>query len=341
MLLIKSFFRNRKNRIYLTIFIVLYVLIILLNEFNDYYENKKNELEIDSRYTIAIDNNDISEKLDSLEGISYTRLVTFTSLNENVVDYYRIEKFEDLILAYPDTYCGVSLNDDEIIVYTFAVDMTEGEGKSFIGQSINFYHNDKSLDFTIKDFISDAKHSYVCISSNLYNELLKDEVGYTYDLAAESYEDIERLDANEDADFKYMVGNNLIINNDLLKSVTNMLNILSVINILSIVVFIIASIFITHDLVCDLIPEYNLLKQMGFSNKQNIFNSLRNLIIFDVLILLIALFISIIIKFIFNKLFSYSLSYLNIKLVLLIVIFHVIVELGSLGLDVNRKERLD
>lgn len=340
MLLVKSFFRNKKNRIYLAIFVILYVLVILLNEFNTYYEKKKNELQIESRYTIAIDDNDISEELNNLEGISYTRLVKFTSSNVDAITD-KIEKFEDYVLAYPDTYCDVSLNDDEIIVNTYAVDMTKEDGKDFIGQSVSFYHNERSLDFTVKDFVIDAKHSYVCISSDLYEELLEDEVGYTYDLAAESYEDIEKMDANEDIGFKYMVGNNLALNNDLLQSVTNMLKVLSIINIISIIIFIIASIFITHDLVCDLVPEFSLLKQIGFSNKQNIFISLRNLILFDIFVLLIALVFSVVIKIIFNKCFSYSLSLINIRLVLLIFIFHTVVELVSLRLEVNHKEELE
>lgn len=363
MILLKSFFRKKKTKIYINIFSIIITILFLLSSIKLYVNNELNEMKKETTYLIMFakspheeifskekeiasykralsltkgkDNNIIytPEFIENPNGsISYTEKIDYKKL-----DWHRLEydsKEYPYILALNAKSCNQKLKENEIILSLEEnIDYRNEYKKNYINNEINLNHKNVEYNLKIKNIIEPQKLKYVCISDNLYNNLLPKEENYIYIinlLNYDKYSEIERKwQQLEDNDFysisvsKYYNDLNIFNKTNTLDKLTKMLKISTMI---SIIIFIIITIIVIKDLILEEEKDINLLKQMGYNKVQIILYSIRNLVTLDLIILATSLLFQSIVKIIINYKFNFKLKIFNIPLIIFIFLFYIITE---------------
>lgn len=157
----------------------------------------------------------------------------------------------------------------------------------------------------------------VCISDNLYNSLLPKEENYIYYVELARYNSLDKIqekwdDLKKNNVINYTSGQ--VYKDDELgmdEQLMNIIDTLKIVDIICLTIFCIIIVIVIKDLVSDEQKDILILKNIGYNKIQNIFNILKNILIFDVIVLMTSLLISAIIVMIINSILKFNLEILN------------------------------
>lgn len=375
MLLLKSFFRHKKTIIYLQVLCIITIILLLLNGINSFINNELDHLKHENSSLIMFSLNNHNQLLEKeTEITSYNRILPLTQGRDNniiytpkyieledgsiayeSIDYSKIEwkrliydeENYPYILTFPASYCNVTLNDNEVILALEEdLDYRLEYKDNYLDNNIYFQYQNQELKLKIKNIIEPKTFKYICISNNIYNNLIVNEEKYIYLINTKNYLDIEKLEDKwqdlEDNDF-YSINTNIkydtIETNDKETSLSNLSNMLRIANFISFIIFTIIAIFVIKDLISDEEKNINLLKQLGYNKTQIMKSTLINMLVLDIIILLISQIVSLILSIILNTLLDLNIQVFSIKLLFSIIVFIILFEFIFLIKPVNNKFR--
>ena len=352
MILLKGFFRKKRTKNTIMIISIILTILILINSFKNYSSNLYNEIQLNSQSFIVFSNKDYNNVINSSKLVkSSYRALTFnpskdneiikTSTNDDYILTWNNLLIHDIILAYSSSYCDNSIPDDEMIL---GLDEEYYNKEELINKEINFKYNDKNLTLKIKDLNQIKGHNYICISDNLYDQLIKEEKNYIYTIEPYNYTDIDRLpslfsDLNKD-NFYGILNIERPMNEENINAIEylqNIIGVFNVINIIFLIVSFIILIFVIKDFLLGENKEIVLLKQVGFNRFQNITNLFIKVIFLDIAILIMTLILIFFILFLLHFIIKIPFNIINIKGFILILLLIIIVELISCILNFSKK----
>ncbi len=361
MILLKGFFRKKKTIIYLRIFSIIITILFLLNGINNYINKELDRVKYESSSLIMFSLNNHEDLLkEESRVVSYNRIlplskgtdndiiytpqlveyedgsIGYESIDYSKIDWQRLIYQDDYpyILTFSASYCNTTLSYSEVILALEEDNDYRAEYKdNYLNNSISFQHNDKKLNLNIKNIIEPRNFKYICISDNLYNELLKDEDKYIYLINTKDYTTLEELKNEwqdlEENDF-YSIENNIFYNDietsDKKTSLSNLAAMLKIATIISFIIFAIIAIFVTKDLITDEEKDILLLRQIGFNKKQIITSTFKKILLLDIIVLIISLVASLLLSTLLNILLNLSIQILSLNLLLSITIFIILFE---------------
>lgn len=361
MILLKGFFRKKKTIIYLRIFSIIITILFLLNGINNYINKELDRVKYESSSLIMFSLNNHEDLLkEESRVVSYNRIlplskgtdndliytpqlveyedgsIGYESIDYSKIDWQRLIYQDDYsyILTFSASYCNTTLSYSEVILALEEDNDYRAEYKdNYLNNSISFQHNDKNLNLNIKNIIEPRNFKYICISDNLYKELLKDEDKYIYLINTKDYTTLEELKNEwqdlEENDF-YSIENNIFYNDietsDKKTSLSNLAAMLKIATIISFIIFAIIAIFVTKDLITDEEKDILLLRQIGFNKKQIITSTFKKILLLDIIVLIISLVASLLLSTLLNILLNLSIQILSLKLLLSITIFIILFE---------------
>jgi len=364
MLLQKAFFRKKNVRIYIVILTVLFSVVLLLNGYKKYYEKLSKDF-MSNHLVLVIkankDNKDLIENEDKLK--SYQRILSFDEEKDNSIIlnppitkgkgvekgehssklYWDSLEFNGKVLVFHASFIDKILEDNETILVTNDYNTKSEFINDYLNETINFNYHDEKISFKVKEVVEPISIPYICISDNLYNDLLTNEEDYIYygELKEYSYlEDIQKEWEKEIKNNEIMVESLSYFKDEELNmndNYQNIINILKIANIISMIIFYIIIVITIKNLVIDEHKDIILLRQMGYNNKQNIFNILKNLILLDLITTLLDLIIYILIIFIFNLVLGWKLDSFDYQFMLLTIILIIVIEIVFSIREVKKK----
>ena len=276
--------------------------------------------------------------------------IAYESIDYSKIEWKRLiydEENYPYILTFPASYCNVTLNDNEVILALEEdLDYRLEYKDNYLDNNIYFQYQNQELKLKIKNIIEPKTFKYICISNNIYNNLIVNEEKYIYLINTKNYLDIEKLEDKwqdlEDNDF-YSINTNIkydtIETNDKETSLSNLSNMLRIANFISFIIFTIIAIFVIKDLISDEEKNINLLKQLGYNKTQIMKSTLINMLVLDIIILLISQIVSLILSIILNTLLDLNIQVFSIKLLFSIIVFITLFEFIFLIKPINNKFR--
>ncbi len=364
MILLKAFFRKKKTNIYIKIFCIIFIVLFILNGINNYIDNELNKLKQETTSLIMFaqhnhddlinkepkvdtynrmlsmnqgDNSEIiymPEIITNTDGSkSYKEEIDYTKLNWQRLIYDT--NLYPYIFTFNSSYCNSNLNDKEVIL---ALDEEKDYRKEYINDyinnEINIKHNNEEYNLIIKDIITPKTFNYICISNNLYNNLIQKEEKYIYNIKLKDYKDLKEIQNKwqslEDNDFYNISISNYFSEIDMqerIKTLEKLVKMLKIGNIISTIIFFIITSVTIKDLIEDEKEEILLLKQVGFNNYKNLKIILKKLTIFNIIIFTFSILIFDIIVLIINKAFTFNIELFNLKYFIFTSVFIFIIEL--------------
>lgn len=252
------------------------IYILLLITMNIYIRGKFDTFERDRTTMIISGQEDHDELIKNTKSItSYRRAISFLSGIDNDVIYkieyemnsagepetknfdqnrYSWQKLElenSIIPAYRASTCNENLSKSEIILNTEARPLDSINLQKLLNQELTFKYNNDLIPLTVKKINDTNLHAYICISDELYDELIKDEKNHIYEIKMNSYKNYQKylykwinLETNDfysiSVPTSYMNLDESFKENRLSKFI----DILSILNLVSVVLGIIASIIL-------------------------------------------------------------------------------------------------
>lgn len=205
--MLKGFFRNKKNKVYLIIFIVALTCMFLLFAFKNYFINIKNMIFSENSIMIVNSTNDYYTYLSKNKNVFQIERIALLSPNYNcdtivkgnyviskptgeIIDSY-IENLDEKKISWDLlevmgfnhilVYGESSLSDNDVIIgidsnfYDYYEDIISEN----IGKEVQFYSNKKELSLNIVS-IRKEKWPKVIVSENTFNDLLNHQKKYSY-----------------------------------------------------------------------------------------------------------------------------------------------------------------
>lgn len=356
MVLIKAFLRKKKTKIYIKIFTIIITILFLLNGINEYvnYEFDKRDHPFSSIIMFAKENHeDILKKEKKVT--TYRRALNFSigvdneiiydpslKINGTSVEYEELDEtkilwsalqYKDTILAFSSSSCNTDLNDNEVILFLTEMDYNNEYMDNYRNYDITFRYKNQEITLLIKEILEPITFNYICISNALYNELIKEEQNYIYEIETDSYKTKEKLKERwnniEDNDFFHIdlqTYDKNIDSSNKNNILEQMVKILTIANIISLIIFFIILLFVTNDFISDEKDNMILLKQLGYTKRQNRVNLLRNMLILDFIIFVLSIIISLLISIIINLVLKIHLEIFHFNYILSILIYFIVVE---------------
>lgn len=338
MLLQKAFFRKKKIIIYILIFVILFSVIFLLNSYKRYYETFSNDFMIN--HTILIANTNKNHKNlveDEKEIKSFQRILVFeksinnetittTTYSQNkeyddevynsILDWEKI-MYKNQILVFPASFFDKKIDDNQVILFIQDSDYKPEDLTYYYNKKLIFGFNNENISLEIREVLEPTLIPCICISDNLYNKLLLKEENYVYYIKLAKYSSLDKIQDkwNNLSENKIISYTSETSYKDgelgMDQRLEDTINMLSIANIISLIILCIIMIVVIKDLVSDEQKDILLLKNIGYNKFQNIFNTLKNFLIFDVIVFCISLLLHTIIIFILNNTLNFHLEIFN------------------------------
>lgn len=267
-----------KNKIIIILVGIIYVIgLVIANViFRNNYDKLKNEYQ-----GIIIYGKESHEELfKNNKGIkSYSRLLTFTkgednevveslkkkidenglvqnNENSNKITWDSLSDDRGIVLTFRASVCDLELNDDEVVIIYHS-----NIPSSLIGKEMAFMFNDEEQKLTIKDINDKGIYNHICISNNLYDELVNEEVNYIYDIKTKDYKTYEYINENwrnlENNDFYGLSVPSISPSLDYSFKENRLSNIVDCLNIINLLTIILGIIMIVVIIVKGLVKKSN------------------------------------------------------------------------------------
>lgn len=348
----RSYFRKKKNKIYMIVLSVALAVCLLLSSFIEYYNDVVKDVFTNRALVMVESNVDAFEMLNEYEEIAnITRVLTMRPNNAYAVfgfyDNHSVigdgiimsgssdENINEKIKldgAEPGTINGNvvvrrddSLNDGEMKLGLAHAEYDSYDNSGIIKNTLNkvvgFYYKDKNYEFVIKD-IYETKFVEIKISEDLFDELVKQETKYTYVadiLEYETYGEVRISLQNKDELADAFVSIEAFYNHFEANTVSNALDLASTLQlVLYVLLFalIIFLIVVNKNQINDLNKNMMLEYKVGYSKSKVKINTFKRLFMLFTLSFVIALLLLVVVSVIINMFSDITLSYPNVKLLM-------------------------
>ncbi len=331
-MVLRSFFRNKVTKIYLTIITILLIAISFLFASVSYL-NKLCDEEYQKGSIVYVESKeDIYDELMNNEDIvNPYEIIKFDYTDEEIINKYNIFEYEvdEKILVYADKDNRYNLKDDEVVINYFDNNLSNQDKERyeyFKNQNINFIFNGNNITFKIKK-IEFKNHGSIVISNNLFNKLKKENMKYSYIVSFVSESVFKN---HKDIGVK---GIDLASVDDLAYSdkIKKNMNYIKYASYVCIGIFIIVIIVVNKNIISDLKNNMSVEVKLGYTNTQVRLNILKRLFLLHLLSLILAVLISaiviLIIKNIFTLNMSFNFIYKDILLICLIIMSDILLSL--------------
>lgn len=335
-MLLKSFFRKKNVKIYVTIITILYLAIFAINISSNYLIKVNND-DFKKRSLLYVNSSKDNIKLLSnekyLEDIKRCLIFDY---NDNLIYSYDLNLYDinNKTLVYKDIDHSKVLKENEIIInlnHTGYINIKDID--ELKNQTIKFEYQNKTLNLVIKDIVDSEIRSSIIVSSNLFNKLINDtNYCYVASISEEKQEGIIFHKLYDDVQGKIeLLTTDTSDSFDSRERIGKYINMLNIASVVACVVFIILLIVINRNIISDLDEILKLENFLGFRKKITYKYLLLRLISVHVLSLLLNMIIllPLIIVFEFK---------IDIKLILILIGFNIVCDL-LLSLIVNNKSK--
>ena len=345
MILVKGFFRSTKNKIYLLIFAIIFIVILMLLNFSKFFNYLLNDLYIENSNVLLIASNDYKKKLEKYKSIEEVSNVVLFERGENskiisqqgyvlskdgvLVDSYQNQEgtplyWDDIIPAGFGNIFATKDEKNEIVGNDLLINMTDGliykEDiiNSLIGEEISLKYNNQEYIFKISG-VTKSISPGITISSSLFEELINKNINYGYIIKESKFEEAVKIEKDLKKGYKddiIRVSNYECYSEETYKKIESYENTVSLIKvfvIFIIIIFLIIFFVCVSNLISDELKNLKYEILFGFSAFRVCFQ-----LIFEEFLLIINSFIlsilfSIIITYFINLHTEFSLNYLYIE----------------------------
>lgn len=350
MLLLKSFVRKGKIKIYMLLFVVLFSTLFILNGIGNSVRRELDDINYEQASFVMVAKENHEKLLKKERKVkNYRRALSFEVGKNNEIMYSKssyeddISAFkinwdrliynENMILAFNSSSCGLGLEKKEVELYLDEKDYDLSYLDNYLGEEIIFKYNEQDISLKIKGIRNPKTFNYICISDSLYNTLKEQEKNNIYDIETVSYKAMEYLSdkwINLESNNFYTSGLQIKIKDtDETKKINileNMIDMFNIIDFTSIVIVVLITIFVIKDLVGDEEKDILLLKEIGFNKRQNMGNSLRNMIVLDIIVFGLSIAVSGGIAFVLNCVCGFNLELFNLECFVYLSLFVIFIE---------------
>lgn len=312
-MILKSFYRKKSIKIYLTIFSLLITVIVSLSIIIKYIDKTINENFMENNYIYFESSKNIFESLkDNNDLVNLFECLTF-NLNNSIT---KIDYIEGKTLFIRDLQN--KLFNNEVII-----NLNENDYKRHKDEliNINLILNETEDSLKVKDVVNQKEINYVILSDSLFSKILSnvDKYEFITNIKSENMlnDFLKELDA-------FDVKNILIlsINHDdnMAKILNQYLYSLKLLNYIIIFIFLIVFVITENNILFDLRPNIELEYKLGFGKLKIKLNFIKRILTLHITAIINAIIISYIICYIINKTFYMNLMLKNMNFLLLILI---------------------
>lgn len=327
MIEIKSFFRAKSTKIYLSLFTIMLLIISILFNIRDYYKTIiTKSYQDNSYYTIVMnkDNNYISkiESNKNITDIKETLIIPISEIDikeENIINIL-VDNYTSSITIKEDTTNELKDNESYIEAYNYAFNNNKEihELKNIKLRNNNLY---------IKG-IKETKYTDIVVSNNIYQKLKEenDYISYTFILKDYNKKQETEKELNSIKDIEYYYSE-LFESSDKLNTLNKLKQIINIIEkvcILLITIFIFLFIIIVYSIISDNINKMYIERMLGFSKKQIKKYLIYKVILLCLLSIIIYIFIYKIISILINNILSMNLIKFNSNIIYISLILIII-----------------
>lgn len=358
MILLNEFLRKKQTKSFIKILTILLCIMFLLFKLDEAVKQYFDNYEYSIRAFLMSDNIPRDDILKKEKGIKeFKRALSFEKgldndviyspafiVNGTAVEYAeerdptRIEwnflKYEDDILAFPASYCGNKLKENEAILFLSDKSYNQEYAKNYINKEITFKYQGQEVPLVINSIQEPPVYNHICISDSLYNELLQKEKKYMYDIKTVDYKTQEELIEKWNKTIKsdsckihHPVRYKDVKSSEKANFLSNIISLLNVTNFISKIIFLIVVIIVIKDLITEEEKDISLLKHIGYTKLQNFTNSLKNMLVLDLIILTISTVLSFLIILAFSIVTKLNFELFNFNFMLILATFIFIIEL--------------
>lgn len=203
--------------------LIICVYISLLIVTNLYYRIANNTLENNTSSLVILGKENHEELFKNTKGIkSYRRSLSFypgldndiiytpevifnpdgsSSLKDEIDDSkltwssFSITS-EGLIPAYEAKTCNVALEKDEVVLKLLVPTKNQKKFQNYLQKKITFKYKNKLIPLSVKEISEPKAYSYICISNELYKELISQEENYIFEIESKNYRVKEKIKSN-------------------------------------------------------------------------------------------------------------------------------------------------
>lgn len=294
-MIIRSFYRKKNSKIYMMIFVTLFLTLLLVNAFIGYLKDDYNKSITKTTLLYVQSENDLLPFLTSdmhLDNIEKSLLVEYNDYNDININL-NLKKgmlttylLDNKVLMYSDNI----LSDNEIIIFLDNLNYVSNDNVfEDITKYIVVEYLDKQEKFYIKDIKKANNYSYIKISNDTFDKLYNSSHKYNYTANINDnskYQEIYQK-YNQIAErciFFYANDEELALDN--IKAFIDTLNIF---NHILIVVLVVVVLVTTKNIISDMQKNISLEYKLGFKKKKIKINILKRLISLHLLSFAIAL----------------------------------------------------
>lgn len=360
MLLMKSFLKKKKTKIYIIIFTTLFTILFLLNSFEICVNRLYGEEQMKTSTLIMYSKNNHEDVIKNFKGVNdYRRALSFNPGSDSEIIYSPKMKMSEnglleyaepidktkliwsdltmeknIILAFSSSTCENKVTGNKIDLYLPTRRYDENLIDDYKGKTINISYYGRKISFVFNNIYKMRAIQYVCISDEIYNQLVKEEQNYNFEINIKDYESLDKF-TNEynylEKNKEYMLHLSTYYENpeDSQQSyiLSNMLDIIGTTYFISTIIFFFVTISVIQDLVMSEEKDILLLKQLGFNKYQTLLSSIKNILLLDLITISLAIIINLLLDIIINKIFKLALSFTSIVFFSRVLLFVFLIEL--------------
>lgn len=343
MLLLKSFIRKKSTKIYGIVFVIIFIVIGLIINFNKYYDFLLNEKLSECSRLYVVSKKDCSEDLKEFKNIVEVKKTIVFEENpssenigrrnnvitkDGVTTYIEGDnsselKWDDLmaldtnILAERDETNKLIGNQIKININT-GLQFREEKIRELKGAEIKLNFNNEEYTFTIQDF-NYSFSSGIVISNELYNKLLQEEPTFGYIIKDKEYDELDliikklekkygkdSIDISESQSYIGEESDEVMVYREIIET-------------LGWFTFAIVTIFFIVGLIClrnigsDENQNINFQFIIGFKTRQVFLQQFLNKVLLCATTIIIAIIIQIPIVYFINNVYKLGLTYFNVS----------------------------
>lgn len=362
MLLIKSFLKKKRTKIYIVILTTLFTVLFLLNSFENCVNKLYGEEHMRTSTLLMYSKNDHEDVIKNFKGVKdYRRALSFNPGSDSEIIYSPKMKMSEnglleyaepvdkskliwsnlvsgrdtnIILAFSSNTCENKVTDNKIDLYMATRRYDEDLIDDYKGKTINISYNGREISFVFNNIYKMRAIQYVCISDEIYNELIKEEQNHNFEIFVKDYEAYDKftdeynyLEKNKE----YSLGGSTYYENpedsQLSSMLLSMIDIIGTTYFISTIIFFFVTISVIQDLVMSEEKDILLLKQLGFNKNQTLLSSIKNILLLDLITISLSIIINLLLDIIINKIFKLALSFTNIVFFSRVLLFIFLIEL--------------
>ena len=345
MILIKGFFRKKTTKVYLLLFSVLFVSIIILFSYINYFVSMANDIFKDHSQILIISKTEKLDELNKSKNLNLEKAIALIPnydykvlgrsckviFNQNRVkvdeyitddcsglkwEYFYMHPSSEFIMLFPASRRNLDLEKNQIAIGMqsdiLKIYDDSGDLEKIKDQKIGFYNNKKNIEFKVSKFYS-SEFKEMVISDTDFEELYKNSDLYAYKGILKDYRTDSSVESElrEQEDIELVSVGQAYSDYSKMQSLENfkdLVSSLTLVSYLMVFIFIIVFITVIRNTILDEYKNIRTERLLGYNKNQARKYLLLKLFALNILTFIIGTTASILIIILLN----YSKVNLNI-----------------------------